>query len=78
MKQKITACAFARHTIACGLLFPAAVCLAYIAGLLSGVINSTGYDTQCLLIETAKTYATCAIVAIASACLAQYLYRARS
>lgn len=79
MKQKITVCSFAKHTIAAGLLFPAAVCLSYIWGLVSGRIETAfRYDMFCLIVETAKVYACCAVVAIACACLAQYLYRARS
>lgn len=79
MKQKIKVCSFAKRTLISGLLLPAAVCIAYIWGLLSGdIATDTHYDTVCLIIEAAKTYLTCAIVAISSACLAQYLYRARS
>ncbi len=79
MKQKIKICAFARHTLISGLLFPAVVCLTYLFGLFSGAIETAfRYDIYCLTFETAKIYATCAAVAIACAFLAQCLYRERA
>lgn len=76
MKNKNKLCTIARHTLAAGLLFPAAVCFTYIAGLLSGsVATSFGYDRQCLIIMTAEIYAASAVVAIACAFFAEWLYR---
>lgn len=76
MKQKFTLCAFSRHTLAAGLLFPFAVCAVYVAGLLLGFVHTEfRYDTLCLIRLTAETFAACAVVAIACAFLGDYLYR---
>lgn len=76
MKTKNKICNTARHTLLSGLLFPAAVCITYIIGLLTGgIATDFGYDRQCLIIMTAEIYAASAVVAIACAFFAEWLYR---
>lgn len=79
MKQKNKLCTQALHTLLAGLLLPAAVCGAYIYGLLVGAIATDfRYDTLHLITEAAKSFACCAVVTIAFAYLLQRLYRERS
>ncbi len=74
MKQKEKI--FARHILPAGLLFPAAFCLTYVWGLLSGRIETAfRYDVLCLVAETAKIYLSCAVVALAGSCVYQRLLR---
>ena len=76
MKRTNKLCAFARHILAAGLLFPAAVCLTYIAGILTGGVEvGFRYDARLLITMTAETYAASAVVAIACAFFAEWLYR---
>lgn len=76
MKNKNKISSVARHTLLGGLLFPAAVCLTYIVGLLSGAVATDfGYDRQLLVIMAAEIYAASAVVAIACAFFAEWLYR---
>jgi len=76
MKQKFAVCAFARHTLAAGLLFPAVVCAVYIAGILSGAIAvDYRYDAVRLIRLCLETFACCAVVATACAFFADWLYR---
>ncbi len=79
MKQNFNICLFARHILAAGILFPAAVCITYAVGLLCGSVYSfCDYDKQELLLLTAETFAACLVVAIACALFAEWLYRRRS
>lgn len=76
MKQKFNICNFAKHILAAGILFPAAVCVTYAAGLLCGKIYSfCAYDVRALLTLTAETFAACLVVSIACAFLAEWLCR---
>jgi len=76
MKQKFNICNFAKHVLATGILFPAAVCITYAVGLICGRIYSfCAYDVGALLVLTAETFAACLVVAIACAFFAEWLYR---
>lgn len=76
MKRKNKLCTFAKHILLAGLLFPAAVCATYIAGILTGgVAVGFRYDARLLIRMTAEIFAASAVVAIACAFFADWLYR---
>ena len=76
MKQKIKLCSYAWHVLATCILFPAALCITYVVGLLKGSIYTfCAYDRTELFLLTAETFAACLVVAIFCAFLAEWLYR---
>lgn len=76
MKKNFKICALARHTLACGLLFPLAVCVSYVWGLLSGRIETVfRYDALRLIGAACEIYLCCAVVSTGCALLAQYLWK---
>ncbi len=78
MKRNFKLCTMARHILTFGLLFPATLCICYIAGLFAKCELYFFYDVKRLCIMTAETFAACAVVAIACAFFAEWLYRRRS
>ena len=79
MKRNFSLCALAGHILAAGILFPAALCATYIAGILGGYVEVfCRYDARQLIIMTAETFAASAVVAISFASLAEWLYRRRA
>lgn len=76
MKRKNKLSSLSRHVLTAGLLFPAAVCLTYVIGILTGGVPvDFRYDARLLIIMTAEIYAASAVVAISCAFLAEWLYR---
>ncbi len=78
MKRNFKLCAMARHILTSGLLFPAVVCLCYIAGLFAKSDLYFFYDVKQLCLMTAEIFAACTVVAIACAFFAEWLYRRHS